>query len=84
MDTALPVPVVKSCVLAAGETGTRVVLMSSTASADELRADLAEWAELEQRADEDRMAIYLRPIIPSGLDDCDRIPPGYDYGVPID
>ncbi len=52
--------------------------------ADELRADLAEWAELEQRADEDRMAIYLRPIIPSGLDDCDRIPPGYDYGVPID
>lgn len=39
VDTALPVPVVKSCVLAAGETGTRVVLMSSTASADELRAE---------------------------------------------
>lgn len=49
-----------------------------------LRAELSEWAGLEDRADEDRMAIYLLPIVPSGVDDCDRIPPGYDYGVPID
>ncbi len=41
VDTALPVPVVKSCVRAAEETGTRVVLMSSTASAEELRTEAA-------------------------------------------
>jgi hypothetical protein len=41
IDTALPPTVVRACVDAAGEHGTRVVLMSSTASATELADEAA-------------------------------------------
>jgi hypothetical protein len=44
-----------------------------------LRSDLVEWEALERRADEDRMAIYLRPISPARPDVCAQFRPGDDF-----
>lgn len=52
--------------------------------ADRVRDELDEWYRLERGAADDRMAIYLTRIEPTGVDDCDRIPPGHDYGLPIE
>ena len=45
----------------------------------ELRPDLDEWRDLERRAGEDRMAIYLRPIPADRPDLCHQIEPGEDF-----
>ena len=44
--------------------------------AGELRAPLAEWRALDRSADDDRMAIYARPISSARPDLCATIPPG--------
>ncbi len=44
--------------------------------AGELRAPLAEWVALDHSADDDRMAIYARPISSARPDLCATIPPG--------
>ena len=45
----------------------------------ELRPDLDEWRDLERRAGEDRMAIYLRPIPADRPDLCHQIEPGEEF-----
>ena len=45
----------------------------------ELRADLGDWQDLERRAGEDRMAIYLRPIPADRPDLCHQVQPGEDF-----
>jgi hypothetical protein len=46
---------------------------------DELDAELPEWETLERRADEDRMAIHLRSIVPGRPDACAQVRPGDDF-----
>ena len=45
----------------------------------ELRADLGDWQDLERRAGDDRMAIYLRPIPTDRPDLCHQVQPGEDF-----
>jgi hypothetical protein len=44
-----------------------------------LDAPFSEWQELERRATDDRMAIYLRPISPHRPNLCDALDPGDDF-----
>jgi hypothetical protein len=45
----------------------------------DLGAPFAEWEELERRAVDDRMAIYLRPISPDRSNLCAALQPGDDF-----
>ena len=47
--------------------------------AADLGAPFAEWEELERRAVDDRMAIYLRPISPHRPNLCAALQPGDDF-----
>jgi hypothetical protein len=47
--------------------------------AADLDAPFTEWQELERRAVDDRMAIYLRPISPHRPNLCAALEPGDDF-----